>query len=53
MKRLSGGIDIGKDTHHVLILDEKEEIIYQKKMNLPRFTGQKDKTIIKHNWRFK
>ena len=24
-----------------------------KDLNLPRFTGQLDKTIIKHNWRFK
>ena len=32
MKRLSGGIDIGGDFHHMIILDEKEEIIYQKKI---------------------
>ena len=44
MKRLSGGIDIGKDTHHVIILDEKEEIIYQKL--IPHLLGEM-KQIIK------
>jgi len=32
MKRLSGGIDIGKDFHHMIILDEKEQVIYQKRI---------------------
>ena len=32
MKRLSGGIDIGKDFHQMMILDEKEQVIYQKRI---------------------
>jgi hypothetical protein len=32
MKRLSGGIDIGKDFHHMIILDEKEQVLYQKRI---------------------
>ena len=32
MKRLSGGIDIGKSSHHMVILDEKEDILYQRKI---------------------
>jgi len=30
MKRLSGGIDIGRYTHQLIILDEKEQVLYQK-----------------------
>jgi len=32
MKRLSGGIDIGRYTHQLIILDEKEQVLYQKKL---------------------
>jgi len=32
MKRLSGGIDIGGDFHHMIILDEQEQVLYQKKL---------------------
>ena len=28
MKRLSGGIDIGSESHHITILDEEDIIIY-------------------------
>jgi len=34
MKRLSGGIDIGRSTHHMINLDEKGEILYQKTVSL-------------------
>lgn len=30
MKRLSGGIDIGRSYHQLIILNEKEQILYQK-----------------------
>jgi transposase len=32
MKRLSGGIDIGGDFHHMIILDDKEQVLYQKRI---------------------
>jgi len=32
MKRLSGGIDIGGDFHHMIILDDQEQVLYQKKL---------------------
>ena len=32
MKRLSGGIDIGRYTHQLIILNEKEQVLYQKKL---------------------
>jgi hypothetical protein len=32
MKRLSGGIDIGGDFHHMIILDEQEQVLYQKRI---------------------
>jgi len=32
MKRLSGGIDIGGNFHHMIILDEKEQVLYQKRI---------------------
>ena len=40
MKRLSGGIDIGGDFHHMIILDDQEQVIYQKKLahNLAEMT---------------
>ncbi len=38
MKRLSGGIDIGKDFHHMIILDEQEQVLYQKK--IPHHLGE-------------
>ena len=31
MKRLSGGIDIGSESHHVTILDEEDNVLYNKK----------------------
>ena len=38
MKRLSGGIDIGGDFHHMMILDEKEQVLYQKR--IPQKLGE-------------
>ena len=32
MKRLSGGIDVGSDSHHIIILDEKDNILYKQKV---------------------
>ena len=32
MKRLSGGIDIGGDFHHMIILDEQQQVLYQKRI---------------------
>ena len=32
MKRLSGGIDIGSEYHHIIIMDEEEKILYDKKI---------------------
>ena len=32
MKRLSGGIDVGSESHHILILDEKDNILYNQKV---------------------
>ena len=43
MKRLSGGIDIGRDFHHLIILDEKEQILYQKK--IPHHLGEMKETM--------
>ena len=45
MKRLSGGIDIGRYTHHIIILDEKEQILYQRK--LPHQLGEIKETMKK------
>ena len=28
MKRLSRGIDIGSESHHILILDEEDNVVY-------------------------
>jgi len=33
MKRLSGGIDVGSETHHVTILDEECNVLYNKKIS--------------------
>jgi len=33
MKRLSGGIDIGSESHHIIILDEKDNFLYNKKIS--------------------
>jgi transposase len=33
MKRLSGGIDIGSESHHVTILDEEDNVLYNKKIS--------------------
>ncbi|MBP8717468.1 MAG: hypothetical protein KBI07_00040 [Candidatus Atribacteria bacterium] len=30
MKRIFGGIDIRRYTHHMIIIDEKEQILYQR-----------------------
>ncbi len=32
MKRLSGGIDVGSESHHIIILDEKDNILYNQKV---------------------
>ena len=33
MKRLSGGIDVGSESHHIIILDEKDNFLYNKKIS--------------------
>lgn len=32
MKRLSGGIDVGSESHHIIILDEKDNVLCNKKI---------------------
>ena len=32
MKRLSGGIDIGSEHHHIIIMNDGEGILYDQKM---------------------
>ena len=32
MKRLSGGIDVGSESHHIIILDEEDNVLYNKKI---------------------
>ena len=32
MKRLSGGIDVGSESHHIIILDEEGNVLYNKKI---------------------
>jgi activator of 2-hydroxyglutaryl-CoA dehydratase len=32
LKKLSGGIDIGSEQHHVIIINDEEEILYDKKV---------------------
>jgi len=33
MKRLSGGIDIGSESHHIIILDEEDNVLYNQKIS--------------------
>ena len=33
MKRLSGGIDVGSASHHITILDEEDQILYDQKVS--------------------
>jgi len=33
MKRLSGGIDVGSEFHHITILDEEDHILYNQKVS--------------------
>ena len=33
MKRLSGGIDVGCESHHILILDEEDNVLYNQKIS--------------------
>ena len=33
MKRLSGGIDVGSESHHIIILDEKDNFLYNQKVS--------------------
>jgi len=33
MKRLSGGIDVGSGSHHILILDDEDNVLYNKKVS--------------------
>ncbi|GAF69211.1 unnamed protein product [marine sediment metagenome] len=33
MKRLSGGIDVGSEFHHIIILDEEDNFLYNKKIS--------------------
>ena len=32
MKRLSGGIDVGSESHHITILDEEDKVLYNQKV---------------------
>jgi len=32
MKRLSGGIDVGSESHHIIILDEEDNFLYNQKV---------------------
>jgi len=32
MKRLSGGIDVGSGSHHIIILDEEDNFLYNQKV---------------------
>jgi len=40
MKRLSGGIDVGCESHHIIILDEEDNFLYNQKVShkLDEFT---------------
>jgi len=40
MKRLSRGIDIGSESHHIIILDEEDNVLYNQKVShkLSEFT---------------
>jgi transposase len=33
MKRLSGGIDVGSESHHIIILDEEDNFLYNQKVS--------------------
>lgn len=33
MKKLSGGIDVGSESHHIIILDEEDNVLYNKKIS--------------------
>jgi ribulose kinase len=33
MKRLSGGIDVGSESHHITILDEEDKVLYNQKVS--------------------
>jgi len=33
MKRLSGGIDVGSESHHITILDEEDNFLYNQKIS--------------------
>ena len=33
MKRLSGGIDVGSESHHIIILDEEDNVLYNQKIS--------------------
>jgi transposase len=57
MKRLSGGIDVGSESHHVTILDEEDNVLYDQKIShkINEFTesikqfrkiGRKEKGVI-------
>ena len=32
MKKLHGGIDVGSEQHHVIIMDDKEKILYDREV---------------------
>ena len=38
MKNLLGGIDVGSEKHHVIIMNEKEKIFYDRKIS-HKFSG--------------
>ena len=40
MKRLYGGIDVGSESHHIIILDEEDNVLYNQKVShkLSEFT---------------
>ena len=42
MKGLSGGIDVGCESHHIIILDEKDNFLYNKKIShkINEFAGR-------------
>jgi len=33
MKRLSGGIDVGSESHHITILDDEDHILFNQKVS--------------------
>ena len=38
MKNLLGGLDIGSEAHHVIIMNDKEKILYDRKIS-HKFSG--------------